>query len=66
MKTILERLDDYIEFANATKNFSGVGFYEDVKKHIEVLESTLSDIDIAVRKNDWPKALEECLKARTI
>lgn len=38
---IPERLDKYIEFAEATKRFSDVGFYAEVKDHIADLENRL-------------------------
>lgn len=34
MKTIIQRLDEYIAYAEATKRFSDVGFYKELKTHI--------------------------------
>ena len=34
VKTSIERLDDYIEFAEATKKFSDVGFYNELRAEI--------------------------------
>ena len=44
--SIVERLDDFIEFATACKRFADVGFYNDVKAYIKQLEQRL-EIDPA-------------------
>ena len=44
MKDIIQRLDEYIEFANSTKKLSDVGFYEDAKTEIQLLRLELSDL----------------------
>lgn len=38
-RTILQRLDDFIEFATTTRKFADVGFYEDTKAYIMELEA---------------------------
>jgi hypothetical protein len=39
-----ERLDDYIEFAHNTKNYSDAGFYEEVKDHIADLKKQIEEL----------------------
>lgn len=40
-----DRLDDYIEFAHNTKNFSDAGFYEEVKDYIADLKERVSELE---------------------
>lgn len=44
MKTIEERLDEYIQFADATKKYSDAGFYGEVVKHIEGLDKEIGEL----------------------
>lgn len=44
-KTIIDRLDDYIEFATATKSFSDVGFYEDLKAELNTRQDNWISVE---------------------
>jgi hypothetical protein len=41
MSPMEQRLQEYIDFANATKRFSDAGFYEEVLDYIETLKKKL-------------------------
>jgi len=42
---LLERLDNYIEYATARTAFSDVNFYQELKHHIEELEETIDHLN---------------------
>jgi len=44
-RPMLERLDDYIEFAHNTKKFSDAGFYEEVKEYISELKEDIGELE---------------------
>jgi hypothetical protein len=43
-RPMIERLDDYIEFAHNTKKYSDAGFFEEVKDYIADLKSQIEDL----------------------
>ena len=45
-ENFIKRLDQYIEYAEATKRFADVGFYEELKQFISIQ----SELDEALRK----------------
>ena len=65
MKSLIERLDEYIEYAEKTKRFADVGFYKEVKTHIDALDQDSISKKMAVilinqaREEDRIKALNE-------
>lgn len=63
-KTIQQRLDYYIEFAETLRRFSDVGFYKEVKSYIDEqcvpLDYHQTCIDEAVKQSNL-KLLEELL-----
>ena len=45
MKTTIERLDQYIEYAEKTKRFADVGFYNELKDELKTAYEGLALVD---------------------
>lgn len=64
---MLERLDEYIEFAEATKNFSGAAFYKELWEEIIMLDYARFDQAKSITMEEHEKAMEKqreaCAKA---
>ena len=45
MKTLIERLDEYIEYAEKTKRFADVGFYKEIQEELKTSYEGLALVD---------------------
>jgi len=47
----MDRLDDFIEYAQATRKFHDVGFYLALKAYVELIEASLSECTCEGKKH---------------
>lgn len=61
-KDIMKRLDEYIEYANATNKYSDVGFYGEVQEIIEELTLMLDIFNSSIVTGVLPLKGSDCHK----
>ena len=65
MKTLIQRLDEYIEYAEKTKRFADVGFYKEIKEELNTNYEGLALVDelcYAVSDEEEKRVVDRLIK----